>query len=130
MATCNKCQQYRGLKSKRGRQLDGQIEVEEWMEKKPFCLVSFFSFTFCVTTAPSKILSLLFPAVPHCFPFSFISFPFLSSFFNPFASCLSCTVAPAGALVRHHDWFVIYGVHKWARLIGLFKGSTQRRHFI
>lgn len=28
MATCNKCQQCRGLKSERGRQMDGQIEVD------------------------------------------------------------------------------------------------------
>lgn len=28
MATCNKCQQCRGLKSEQGQQMDGQIEVD------------------------------------------------------------------------------------------------------
>lgn len=45
MATCNKCQQCRGLKSEDGRQMDGQIEddvLEEhlfihWCHFFPIC---------------------------------------------------------------------------------------------
>lgn len=44
MATCNKCQQYRGLKSKRGRQIDEQIEIV-LVDKNTF--LCFFFFLFC-----------------------------------------------------------------------------------
>lgn len=86
-----------------------------------------FSQCLCSFLSCAYFTSLSFPPLrlPSCFSPSFqlLLCPFLSLYC--LASCPPHTMAPAGALVRHRDWFVIYGVHKWARLIGLFKGSTE-----
>lgn len=83
MATCNKCRQYRGLKSKRARQIDGQIHGGMVREKA--LLYFFLSLHFLLSIAFLSTTSL---PLSMCFPF--LSFLLLLPYL--FIFTLTCIV--------------------------------------